>query len=53
MFRIIQDTFLIGWIAPKHNTPVAPLGLCRKTQLKHDTNGTWVKTEGLYLSLQF
>ena len=52
MFRIIQDTSLIGWMAPKHDTPVAPLGLYRKTHLRHDTNGTWVKAEGLYLSLQ-
>ena len=27
MFRIIQNTFLIGWIGPRNDTPVAPLGL--------------------------
>ena len=54
MFRIIRNMFLMRRRPPKHDTPVAPLGLwgvgprfsihlsprwglCRKTQLKHDT----------------
>ena len=39
MFGLIRNMFLMRKIPLKHDTPVAPLGLCRATLLKHDTNG--------------
>ena len=27
MFGIIRNMFLIGWMTPRNDTPVAPLGL--------------------------
>ena len=39
MFGIIRNMFLMRRIPPKHDTPVAPLVLCWKVLLKHDTTG--------------